>query len=69
LGVRVKWVEDRIENLSTTAVARDYHMTGEFAATKDGKITGLRAHVLANHGAFDARAEGPKRSLPQQRHC
>ena len=39
LGVPVKWVEDRIENLSTTAFARDYHMTGEIAATKDGRIT------------------------------
>ena len=60
LGVPVKWVEDRIENLSTTAFARDYHMTGELAATKDGKITALRAHVLANHGAFDACADPTK---------
>ena len=42
LGVPVKWVEDRIENLSATAFARDYHMTGELAATRDGRITGLR---------------------------
>jgi carbon-monoxide dehydrogenase large subunit len=60
LGVPVKWVEDRMENLSTTAFARDYHMTGELAATKNGKITGLRAHVLANHGAFDACADPTK---------
>ena len=60
LGVPVKWVEDRIENLSTTAFARDYHMTGELAATKEGKITALRAHVLANHGAFDACADPTK---------
>ena len=60
LGVPVKWVEDRIENLSTTAFARDYHMMGELAATKEGKITALRAHVLANHGAFDACADPTK---------
>ncbi|GAB4391103.1 MAG: aerobic carbon-monoxide dehydrogenase large subunit [Kiloniellaceae bacterium] len=60
LGVPVKWVEDRIENLSATAFARDYHMTAELAATKDGKITGLRAHVLADHGAFDACADPTK---------
>ncbi len=60
LGVPVKWVEDRIENLSTTAFARDYHMTGELAATKDGKITGLRANVIADHGAFDACADASK---------
>ena len=40
-GVPVKWVEDRIENLSTTAFARDFHMTGEIAADQDGRITGL----------------------------
>jgi aerobic carbon-monoxide dehydrogenase large subunit len=60
LGVPVKWIEDRIENLSTTAFARDYHMTGEIAATKDGRITGLRCHVLADHGAFDACADPTK---------
>jgi aerobic carbon-monoxide dehydrogenase large subunit len=60
LGRPVKWVEDRIENLSTTAFARDYHMTGELAATKDGKITGLRVHAYADHGAFDAQAAPSK---------
>jgi len=60
LGVPVKWVEDRIENLSATAFARDYHMTGELAATADGKITALRAHVIADHGAFDSCADPTK---------
>ncbi|MFN5447025.1 MAG: aerobic carbon-monoxide dehydrogenase large subunit [bacterium] len=60
LGRPVKWVEDRIENLSSTAFARDYHMTGELAATTDGKILGLRAHVIADHGAFDACADPTK---------
>ena len=59
-GVPVKWIEDRIENLSTTAFARDYHMSGKIAATKDGKITGLWCHVLADHGAFDACADPTK---------
>jgi carbon-monoxide dehydrogenase large subunit len=57
LGVPVKWIENRIENLSATAFARDYHMTGELAATNDGRITGLRCHVVANQGAFDACAD------------
>ena len=60
LGRPVKWIEDRIENLSSTAFARDYHMTGELAATADGKILGLRAHVIADHGAFDACADPTK---------
>ena len=57
LGRPVKWVEDRIENISSTAFARDYHMTGELAATSDGRITGLRVSVFADHGAFDACAD------------
>src|SRR3984893_4842943 len=60
LGVPVKWVEDRMENLQATAFARDYHMTGEIGATKDGRITALRCHVLADHGAFDACADPTK---------
>lgn len=59
-GLPVKWVEDRIENLSTTAFARDYHITAELAATKDGKILGMRSHVIADHGAFDACADPTK---------
>ena len=60
LGRPVKWIEDRIENLSSTAFARDYHMTGELAATADGMIQGLRVDVVADHGAFDACADPTK---------
>jgi carbon-monoxide dehydrogenase large subunit len=60
LGRPVKWIEDRIENLSTTAFARDYHMTGELAADRNGRIHALRAQVVADHGAFDACADPSK---------
>lgn len=60
LGRPVKWIEDRVENISTTAFARDYHMDGELAATADGRITGLRVNVIADHGAFDACADPSK---------
>jgi aerobic carbon-monoxide dehydrogenase large subunit len=56
-GRPVKWMEDRSENLMSTTFARDYHMHGEIAATADGKILGLRARVLADHGAFNATAQ------------
>jgi len=56
-GRPVKWVEDRSENLMSTTFARDYHMHGEIAATSDGRILGLRARVLADHGAFNATAQ------------
>ena len=59
-GKPVKWVEDRMENLSATAFARDYWMDGKIAATKEGKILGLWCHTTADHGAFDACADPTK---------
>ena len=59
-GKPVKWVEDRSENLMSTSFARDYHMHGEIAATRSGKILGLRVKVLADHGAFNGTAQPTK---------
>jgi carbon-monoxide dehydrogenase large subunit len=59
-GKPVKWMEDRSENLMSTSFARDYHMKGEIAATRDGKILGIRADVLADHGAFNGTAQPTK---------
>ena len=59
-GRPVKWVEDRSENLMSTTFARDFHMHGEIAATRDGQILAVRARVLADHGAFNAVAQPTK---------
>lgn len=59
-GVPIKWIESRIDNISTTGFARDYHGTGELAATKDGRITGLRFSALADHGAFNSHVSATK---------
>jgi carbon-monoxide dehydrogenase large subunit len=56
LGRPVKWMEDRSENLTSTAFARDYVMRGEIAASRDGRIRAVRADVLADHGAFNGTA-------------
>ncbi|MGC8480146.1 MAG: aerobic carbon-monoxide dehydrogenase large subunit, partial [Acidimicrobiales bacterium] len=56
----VKWMEDRSENLMSTSFARDYHMRGEIASTRDGIILGLRVDVLADHGAFNNTAQPTK---------
>jgi carbon-monoxide dehydrogenase large subunit len=50
-------MEDRSENLMSTSFARDYHMHGEIASTRDGKILGLKVDVLADHGAFNGTAQ------------
>ncbi|MBI4671479.1 MAG: carbon-monoxide dehydrogenase large subunit [Chloroflexi bacterium] len=59
-GKPVKWIEDRSENLQADSFARDYHIHGELAATKDGKITAMKMGVVADHGAFDAAANPSK---------
>ncbi len=59
-GRPVKWVEDRTENLISTSFARDFVMRGELAASRDGRILGVRAKVLADHGAFNAVAAPAK---------
>jgi aerobic carbon-monoxide dehydrogenase large subunit len=60
LGKPVKWVEDRSENLISTGFARDFHMKGEMALTKDGKMLGLRTKLLSDNGAFYADAQPSK---------
>jgi carbon-monoxide dehydrogenase large subunit len=60
LGVPVKWIETRSENLQSTGFARDYHMTAEIAADQSGKVKALRVKTLADHGAFNAAAQPTK---------
>ncbi|HUG55660.1 MAG TPA: aerobic carbon-monoxide dehydrogenase large subunit [Candidatus Limnocylindrales bacterium] len=59
-GKPVKWVEDRSENLQADSFARDYHITAELAAKKDGTMQALRVKTIADHGAFDAAANPSK---------
>ena len=48
----MKWIEERSENALATIHGRDFVTTLELAATKDGKITVVRADVLASMGAY-----------------
>ena len=59
-GLPIKWIEDRRENLQADSFARDYHMTCEIAADKDGTLNGLRIKTLADHGYADAAANPSK---------
>jgi aerobic carbon-monoxide dehydrogenase large subunit len=60
IGRPVKWVEDRTENLISTGFARDYHMTGDLAVDKDGKMLALRVHLDSDNGAFFSDAQPSK---------
>jgi aerobic carbon-monoxide dehydrogenase large subunit len=59
-GKPVKWIEDRTENLSADSFARDYHISAELAASKDGKLNSLRIKTIADHGYTDAAANPSK---------
>ena len=52
LGRPVKWVETRSENYQATTHGRDHVQDVELAATREGKITGLRCTVHAGMGAY-----------------
>ncbi len=60
IGRPVKWIEDRNENLISTGFARDYHMTGDLAVDKDGKMLALRVHLDSDNGAFFSDAQPSK---------
>jgi carbon-monoxide dehydrogenase large subunit len=60
LGRPVKWIEDRSENLVSGSFARDYRISAELGATKDGHLTALRVKTLADHGYADAAANPSK---------
>jgi len=59
-GHPVKWIEDRSENIQADSFARDYHISADIGATKDGKLTALRVKTIADHGYTDAAANPSK---------
>jgi aerobic carbon-monoxide dehydrogenase large subunit len=52
LGRPVRWTETRSENYLSTTHGRDHVQDVELAATKDGRILGLRCTVWAGMGAY-----------------
>jgi len=51
-GHAVKWIEERSENLAATIHGRDQIDYVEVAATKEGKITGLKVHGISDLGSY-----------------
>jgi carbon-monoxide dehydrogenase large subunit len=48
----VKWIEDRRENFAASYQGRGFDADVEVAVERDGRITGLRARVVADLGAY-----------------
>ena len=53
LGLPVKWTEDRSEAFVATTHGRDIIGYVELAATRDGKVTGLKLRLVADIGAYN----------------
>ena len=71
LGIPVKWVEIRSENLMASCHARDYEVEVEAAVQNDGTLLGMRVKVTNDMGAyglypwpFDIWPRGLATSLP-----
>ena len=68
LGVPVKWIETRTENLTTTGLrARLPHGRGD-RRDERRKVTALKVTTVADHGAFDAAADPTQVSGRSVRH-
>jgi carbon-monoxide dehydrogenase large subunit len=52
----VKWIETRTENLVAMTHGRGQVQEVELGATRDGRLVGLRAHVVADIGAYPSIA-------------
>ncbi len=52
LGRPIKWFESRRENYVATIHGRDHIQYVDLAATRDGKVTGIRVKSYANLGAY-----------------
>ena len=53
LGLPIKWTEDRSEAFLATVHGRDLTGHVELAATREGKVLGLRMRIIADIGAYN----------------
>jgi aerobic carbon-monoxide dehydrogenase large subunit len=71
LGIPVKWVQDRYDDLLTNAQARDHVYEVEVGFDRTGFVTSLSADILVNIGAYPSlpmgsslEANGASRNMP-----
>lgn len=71
LGVPVKWIQDRYEDLLTSAQARDHVYELEVGFDRTGVVTSLSADIVVNIGAYpqlpmgsSLEANGASRNMP-----
>ncbi len=54
-GRPVKWIEDRREHFVSAVQERDQYWEAEIALDGNGKILGVRGHLIHDHGAYTAQ--------------
>jgi len=52
LGRSVKWIEDRVENLTDGGHAREEDLTVSIAVDNDGTMRGLKVDLIVDQGAY-----------------
>ncbi|MDG2112768.1 MAG: molybdopterin-dependent oxidoreductase, partial [Actinomycetota bacterium] len=52
LGRSVKWIEDRVENLTDGGQAREEDLTVSIAVDNDGTLRGMRVDMILDQGAY-----------------
>jgi carbon-monoxide dehydrogenase large subunit len=57
LGRPLKWIEDRIENLTAANQGREQEMTTRIGFDDDGKIVATHSHYNLNNGAYPQGAD------------
>ncbi len=55
LKAPIKWIEDRREHFVATTQERDQYWDVAVALNADGKVRGIRGHMVHDHGAYTAR--------------
>ncbi|MGH7307556.1 MAG: molybdopterin-dependent oxidoreductase [Candidatus Rokuibacteriota bacterium] len=58
LGRPVKWIQDRLEGLKGDVAARDEQVRLEMGFKADGTLVAMRAHILADGGAYSVFPRG-----------
>ncbi len=54
----VRWIEDRVENLTVSGQAREESFEVEAAVTNEGEILGMRVEMVIDSGAYPGFAPG-----------
>ena len=62
-GRPVRWIEDRLEHMTSSNHSRDQRVGVRMGLSKEGKVLGLEARVVSDGGAYGVHPMGPQLDL------